>query len=410
MWPSIKHWLDWAIQAMHELWPIHRIGPQPQAMHFRCEKAGLVLDNQPIPWNAETVIVEALVRQPPGTTRQKKDFTLILKSGQSYPVDGLQAEEQGQRSRLTFRVPVPPKSTTAEVLWKTRSLGQMTLPILTREEFCRQLTLQMPTLSARLGEQAVACQTYVSTQCEGLIVTAILSASTSLAPILDLGLRVELRAEGKGQVHDVPVQLTSSQLRGKQAVITVVPPRPRRIGAWQATWLLGNQPLASQRIRAISRPSFLRSLRISEARFVCQYAGGQVKLLRQLPPPGQASRVGPCFLVCSREPGMAGLCDLQVRALVHGAVQPPLLFEQEMLITDGPTPFAPGTVSIDDLREVTGFELRARDRVLGILPMTPAPTATFSAEGGFKPPPEFIWSPAADDQLNEKLGRLLEGR
>lgn len=406
MWPSIKHWLDWATQAMHDRWPTHRIGPQPQALHFRCEKAGLVLDNQPIPWNAETVIVEALVRQPLGSTRQKKDFSLILRGGASYPADSLQAEEQGQRSRLTFRLPVPAKSTTAEVLWKTRSLGQMSLPILTREEFCRQLTLQMPTLSAQLGDQAVACQTYVSTQCDSLIVTAILSAPTSLAPIMDLGLRVELRSEGKGQSHDVPVQLTSSQLRGKQAVITVVPPRPRRIGAWQATWLLGNQPLANQRIRAISRPHFLRSLRISEARFVCQDARGQVRLLRQMPPPGEASRVGPCFLVCSRELGMAGLCDLEVRALVHGLV-PPLLFAHEMLITDGPTPFAPGTLSIADLAEVTGFELRVKDRVLGILPMTPAPTATFSAEGGFKPPPEFIWSPAADDQLNEKLGKLL---
>ncbi|MBM4068363.1 MAG: hypothetical protein FJ271_05395 [Planctomycetes bacterium] len=407
MWPSIKHWLDWATRAMHELWPTPRIGPQPQAMHFRCEKAGLLLDNQAIPWNAETVIVEALVRQPPGTSRQKKDFTLSIKGGQVHQVDGLQAEPQGQRTRLTFRIPVPPRSTTAEVLWKTRSLGQMTLPILTRDEFCRQLNLQMPTLSAQLGEQAVACQTFVSTQCQGLIVTAILSAPTSLAPILDLGLRVELRAEGRGQTHDVPVQLTSSQLRGRQAVITVVPPRPRRIGAWQATWLLGNQPLASQRICAISRPHFLRSLRISEARFICQDARGQVRLLRQLPSPEQACRVGPCFLVCSRELGMAGLCDLQVRAQVHGSVQAPLLFEQEMLITDGPTPFAPGTLSIDDLTEVTGFELRAKNRVLGILPMTPAPTASFSAEGGFKPPPEFIWSPAADEQLNEKLGRLL---
>lgn len=407
MWPSIKHWLDW---AMRELWPIHRIGPQPQALHFHCEKAGLVLENQPIPWNAEAVVVEALVKQPPGSTRQKKDFALILKGGASYPADTLQAEDQGQRSRLSFRLPVPPKTTTAEVLWKTRSLGQMTLPILTREEFCRQLALQMPTLSARLGEQAVACQTYVSTQCEGLIVTAILSCPTSLAPIVDLGLRVELRSESKGQVHDVPVQLTNSQLRGKQAVVTVAPPRPRRIGAWQATWLLGDSVLASQRVVAISRPRFLRSLRISEARFVCQDARGQVKLVRQLPSCDQVSRAGPCFLVCSREPGMAGLCDLQVRALVRGAVQPPLLFEQETLITDGPTPFAPGTLSADDLEGITGFELRIKDRVLGILPLAPAPAAAFSAEGGFKPPPEFLWSPAADDQLNEKLSRLLEGR
>ena len=31
MWPWIKRWRDW---AMHDLWPLHRIGPQPQALHF----------------------------------------------------------------------------------------------------------------------------------------------------------------------------------------------------------------------------------------------------------------------------------------------------------------------------------------------------------------------------------------
>jgi hypothetical protein len=286
----------------------------------------------------------------------------------------------------------------------------MSLPVLGREEFCKQLTLQMPTLSARLGEQAVACQTYVSTQCEGLIATAVLSSATSLAPVLDLGLRVEFSSESGSEVHEVPVKLCSSQLRGRQAVLTVVPPRPRRIGGWQATWWLGDQPLASQRIRGISRPHFLRSLRISVTSFVLQDEKGTVTLARQMPPRDRVVRVGPCFLVCSREPGMAGLCELQVRAQVPGGIQSPLLFQQETLITDGPTPFAPGTLCAEDLALVTGFELRLKGRLLGVLPLAPAPTAKFSTEGGFKPPADFPWSPADDDQLNERLARLLGGR
>lgn len=407
MWPWIKHWLDW---AMHELWPTHRVGPQPQVLHFRSEKAGLVLDNQSIPWNADAVIVEAIIKQPAGPARHKKDYSLQLKGGQSHVADTLRAEDQGRHYRLTFRFPPPAKTASAEVFWKNRSLGQMTLRVLTCEEFRRQLTLQMPTLSARLGQQAVACQTFVSTQCEGLIATGILSSQTSLAPIVDLGLHVEFRADKSSQVHDVPVQLSGSQLASRQAVITVVPPRPRRIGAWQTNWLLGDRLLASQRIRSISRPQFFRSLRLSAARFVVQDHGGQVKLWRQLPSREQAARVGPCFLVSSHEPGMAGLCDLEVRAVARDSSQPTTLFQEEMLLTDGPTPFAPGTLSIQDLDGLTGFELRARERTLGILPLTPAPMATFSSEGGFQPPAEFLWSPAADDQLNEKLGRLLGGR
>ena len=61
MWPWIKRWRDW---AMTDLWSMHRIGPQPQALHYSYEKAGLTLHDQPIPWNAEAVLVEALVRLP----------------------------------------------------------------------------------------------------------------------------------------------------------------------------------------------------------------------------------------------------------------------------------------------------------------------------------------------------------
>ena len=55
MWPWIKRWRDW---AMNDLWPLHRIGPKPHAMHHSYEKAGVIVDDQPIPWNAEAVLVE----------------------------------------------------------------------------------------------------------------------------------------------------------------------------------------------------------------------------------------------------------------------------------------------------------------------------------------------------------------
>ena len=73
MWPWIKRWRDW---AMHDFWPMHRTGPQPQALHYSYEKAGLTLHDQPIPWNAEAVLVEASVRLPPSGSRRKTDFHL----------------------------------------------------------------------------------------------------------------------------------------------------------------------------------------------------------------------------------------------------------------------------------------------------------------------------------------------
>jgi hypothetical protein len=408
MWLWIKRWRDW---AMHDLLPLHRNGLQPQALHYSYEKAGLTLDNQPIPWNAEAVVVESLVRVPSRAGRRKSDFLLRVPGRDDVLADKLGRDDCDDRCRVFFRLPAPKQNTSAELLWQSHVLGRMTLPCLGREDFIGRLSLQMPTLSVRLGEQTVACQTFVATQCKGLVATAVLTSPTSLVPVLDLGLRVEFRSERGGASHTVPVQLCSSQLKGKQALVTVAPRKfPRRIGTWLATWMLDDHPLMTQRIRAISKQHFLRSLRVSETRFVMQSAKGEVTLARQLTPADGTVRVGPCFLVSSREPGMAGLCQLQVRAQVPGAVQPPLLVEQEVLITDGPSPFAPGTLDVADLTQVSGFEMRLRGKPLGVLPLAPAPTAAFTSEGSFKAAGEFTWSPAADDQLNERLTRLIDGR
>jgi hypothetical protein len=105
---------------------------------------------------------------------------------------------------------------------------------------------------------------------------------------------------------------------------------------------------------------------------------------------------------------MAGVCQLQVT--VAGAGQGRVLaMEQETMITDGPTLFAPGMVDAADLDRVSGFELRHKGRLLGVASLSPVPSASLTAEGGFKPTPDFAWSSAADDELNERLNRLMNG-
>ena len=137
---------------------------------------------------------------------------------------------------------------------------------------------------------------------------------------------------------------------------------------------------------------------------------GVVSISRQMPPLEGVARVGPCFLVASREPGMAGICSLSVRAQVPGAINPPLLQDQDVLVTDGPTAVAPGTVEANELSQVSLFELCQGRHVLGVLSLCPAPAATFTSEGGFKPVHDFAWSAAAEDELNERLTRLFDGR
>ena len=69
-------------------------------------------------------------------------------------------------------------------------------------------------------------------------------------------------------------------------------------------------------------------------------------------------RIAPCFYVASSERGMAGKCILQVRAQLKDSATSLLLGEQEILLTDGPCPFVPGTLEISALNNVKLFELR----------------------------------------------------
>jgi hypothetical protein len=316
-------------------------------------------------------------------------------------------EEPGDMARLHFRLPVPAQPSSAELLWRGRSLGQVTLPIQSAEDFAGKLSLQIPTTSVRLGDRAVSCQTYVTTQCQGLIISGVLRSPTSLVPILDTGMRVEVRREEGGAIGSVAVHLSSSQLKSHEALLSVVAPKPKRIGTWHITWYVGDMPLATHALKAISQKHFLRSLRVSSTRFVLQTKSGGFKVERFLPDFKGVARVGPCFLVSSSEIGMAGWCTLQVRAQMKGATEAPVLEEQEVLLTDGPFPFVPGTLEVRDLDKVKHFELRCGRDLLGTLPLTPVPTAAFNKEGGFVAPDSFDWSPTAEEQLQERLGKLL---
>jgi hypothetical protein len=377
-------------------------------MHFAFEKGGLVLDNQPIPWNADAVVVECLARLPGPAVRRREDFHLRIPGSDPVPLDNLRREETDDRYRLFFRLSPPGHTTNAEVIWRRTRLGELTLPAIGREEFLAKLTLQLPTLAVQLGGQTVACQAFVGGQCKGLTASALLASPTSLAPLLDLDFHVEYRPESAPRGESGVVHLSSSQLRGKQALVSVTPPAlVRRAGAHVLSWMVEGRCLATQRIKSLSKTMWLRSLRISDSRFVVEAPGGKVSLARQVPPWDEVAGVGPCFLISSSEVGVAATCNLGVRVQVGGGLQAPTIAEKSLLITDGPTPFVPGTLPTADLKHAAGFELCVGMRSLGCLALTAMPVARFDSEGGFQAPPAFLWSPAAEDQLQEKLAQLL---
>jgi hypothetical protein len=365
-----------------------------------------------VPWNADAILVEAILRLPPAA-RRKTDFTLQLPDREPIAAENLKTEPDSDRYRIFFRWCCPgSRPVIANLCWKKHRLGQVAIPVLGNQEFLGSLRLDAPTVFARISSQNVACRTFVGVQCRGLLATAILaSGSGSLAPLVDLGVTVQFRDESELVSVDVAVPLSSSQLGGKQALISAhLPKLPRRTGEWNVTWLVGNRVMGMHHLRVISRRQFIQSLRVSDARFVVVDHKGQMSLRRQIPNDGSVRRAGPCFFVSSREMGMAGRCHLQVHAQVPGGIQSAPTLEQDVLITDGPTPFAPGLMDAGELAQSSAFELRSKSHVLGILPLSPVPAARFTSEGGYVAPPEFPWTNSADEELTERLQRLLEGK
>ena len=405
MWPWIRRWLDWVTT---DVLPLNRPRPHGQAVHTRYEKAGLALYDLPVPWNADAVVVEVLLKLPPAA-RKKADFTLRFPGRDPVPAEVLRPEPD-DRHRLLFRLPVPGASTEGELLWKAKYLSRVPVPVLTAAEFVTGLRLTLPTVGVRLGAQTVAAQTFVASQCKGLVASCVLRSPTPLAPVADLGLKAVFRSDRTGAVHEVPATLSSTQLGAREAVVSATCPKlPRRVGGWAVAWVVGGREVCIQKVQAIPARRFEASLRVADTRFVAADKAGAVRVVRQPPAAGEADRVGPCFLVASSEPGMAGVCRLQVHAAVPGESRPPLLMEQDVLVTDGPTVFAPGLLETADSTRVGGFELRHKGRVLGTASLRPVPAAALTAEGGYKPPPEFNWTPTADDELAERLARLMGG-
>jgi hypothetical protein len=386
----------------------HRIVSQPQALYFSCEKSGLVLHNQPIPWNAEAVLVEALLKLPLAA-RRKVDFTLRLPGLPPIVAESIRKDESTDKYRLFFRLPVPPVSTKADLYWRHHRRGELELPVLTPDAFVRDLRIQMPTTFIHLGRQSVPAGAFVATQCKGMHSTAIVRSSTGLMPLLDSGLRVIFRSERPTRIEEVAVPLIASQLLGREALLSVLPPRtPKKIGEWTVSWMIGDRLLAGHRLRAISQKTFSSSLRISDTRFVVETLKQGIQICRQLPPLGEIRKAGPCFLVSSKEVGVAGLVHFDIVAQVPGAVQAPSVLQQSVLITDAPTPVAPGMLDVSELGQVTAFELRRHGKTIGTLALSPVPSATLTSEGGFKPPPEFLWSNVAEDELLDRLSRLMD--
>lgn len=402
MWRWMKRWIDWVLD---ELLPLVRTRRSGFTAHVGYDANGQTHVGVPVPWSADATVVEIVLRLPLAA-RRKTDFTLRIPDASPILAEAVRPINE-DRHRITFRFPVPSLSTIGELQWKHQPVASIPITLLTADEFLSGLSLTNTTVAVRFGRQSLSAQTFVVEGCKGLIASTVLRSIHTLAPCADLGLTVVFNNERSGHVFVVPVPLTAAQRSARESIVAVMCPRiPRRPGSWSVKWKAGERVLAVSRVEAIAARRFEDGVRLLDTRFAVADDVGPLRVLRVAPAMGVFARVGPCFLIVGSEAGAAALCRLAVFAVLPGTPRSVQLLEEEVLVTDAPTVFAPGLVESVDLLRISAFELRLNGRVLGTVALSPVPHATLTAEGGFKPPQEFDWSPAAEDDLLKRLGQL----
>jgi len=402
MWRWAKRWIDW---VRDDLFPLVRTRRTGFTVRVAYESAGQLYTEQPVPWAADAVVVEVVLRLPLAA-RRKIDFSLQFPGGRPVAAESIRPDT-ADRHRITFRFPVPSLGTVGELLWKLQPIATIPVTVLTAEAFRAGLTIANQTVAVRLGSQSLPTKTFVVEGCKGLVASTVIHSTHNLAPLADLGVSVEFSNERTGHVFAVPVTLNAAQRATHETLLTAVCPRvPCRPGSWWVMWRVGDKVVAADRVEAIAARRFEDGVRLLDTRFAVADHTGPLRVVRGAPAMGAFARVGPCFLVSGSEAGVVGLCRFAVFAVLPGTPLAAQLLDEEVLVTDAPTVFAPGLVESADLARIAAFELRLNGRVLGTVALSPVPPATLTAEGGFKPAQDFNWSPAAEDDLLKRLGQL----
>lgn len=379
----------------------------PVTWHYGYEKAGMTVEDQPAAWNADAIQVDASFIPTAAASRLPADYQLRFPNGMPVPAASFTPREGSPQWRLRFRMPPQKATTNVDLLYRNNPVARTTVPVVGMERFLSELKLEVPSVYALLGEHCVACKRFVASQCRGLQSSAVLSSPHALVPLVDLGLHVELQAKGRSDIQRLEIAFNAAQLLSKQALVTVTPRTwPRKMGTWLVTWHLAGNVVATIQVQAVAQREFLKSLHVVDRKLILYHPDGQVELSSSILPGPSRCRVGPCFIVASSEPGMAGLCDFQLRTSVPGAYRPPLMLSQELLVTDRPTMVAPGTLDPEDVSQISSFELRTRGRDLGSLPLRPLPVANFNAEGAITKLPDLVWDSTAEEALQSALSRL----
>ncbi len=368
------------------------------------EKGGLAVFGEPIPWNAEAILVEALVwmRTEEGG---KERFSLGDSLLRGVPPTAASRQEPGW-TLLSFRLPPRRHCTRAELCWRFHPLRRLRLPHVTSQEFLQRLQLRSPTLMAWFGDQRLACQAAPPGSCDGLLATALLTSPTSLLPLLDLDLRLEVTNQANGLVQTIPLELSGSQLTAQQALVCqALNWAPQGNAGLSVRWMVCDRLLGSSEFRPVAPDRFEESLYVVDAGYLYRRADQSLLLSHYLPQTNPGSLLGGCYYLASRQRGVAGYCPVEVHCRPFNSSSTHIVLRQQALVLDRPSPLLIPPAIMENLDQSV-LELFSRGRKLGSLPVFPCPQGTFTTEGGLCNEPQFLWTESAEWELANRLEQL----
>ena len=342
-----------------------------------------------VPWCAAGAWVAAEVR----TSRPAGRTGFALAGLTAIPLVPTEVLATDGVLRLLFRTPTPSQATTATLLWRGRAIGRAALRFTPEPAYRADLTASCGIV-ARLGTHQVAADAVVAKQCRGLVAGLTLSHPEGLMPLSTLSVRA-IYTRSKLPPVEVPIATDAARLCGASLTLAVPLAAPG-LGRAAVAWQIGGVEVARATIHGVSRQRFRANVRVAEAGFMIAAATG-VEAVRH-PPPRFDGPIGPRFVIVGRA-GWAGQIGYDVRATGGGPS-----WRGHTLVTGEPGALPLGLPPGSG--ELTGFELRLSGNLVSATLARPVPSATFTAEGKFAPPPDFPWTNAADDELTDRLERL----
>ncbi len=403
---SRPHWGRRVVRGL--LGVFHLVGnARPPRWRFGYERCGIQVWGEPIPWNAESVLVELLGRGIPPRGAAREEYRLDLPMGKSLRPTALEAG-QDRAACISFRLSPPGRETAVTIRRGERILQRGVLPFLTEQEFLGGLRLESPLLVAQVGRHLTPCRAVVAAQCRRLQACGLLTSPTALLPLAGQSISLEFARGSESRTFRFLPRLTGSQLAGGRALLALPPIRcPQGVGTWSVRWSAAGQTLACTSLRTLSRRDFCRSLYLVDAGFRTEGWGGVLHRPYLTTLEG-LTRVGAHFRVASREEGAAGACRLEVRTRVRPSAPAVASLRVQVLVAGAPAAVLPPPLLPQAFQEVESFELCCAGRGLGTLEGgIRRPTVRFNAEGGYYGTEEFGWTAAAEQELADRLGRLF---